>query len=249
MAFQWCDDAKRVASLFGGGNFVDTDGKTAVIPAVWSEAFNWYYDAMWKYHYVPNGTAKASTLLGSSNAQSSGNVAMNAAWGWSIGSIWDSKTSKAAMKSWDVAVVPSWKGNTTSPMDADTFVISKASKNPDAAFKAMVAIMADASLMQVYGGMPGKTALQAKYLQDFDATLAPVFPGIKVTWSVLTTEMVAHPAMPSHEANMPAFTQSNNDANAFKTLLESKAGLDVNAELTKLQATLQKDFDGAQPII
>jgi multiple sugar transport system substrate-binding protein len=247
MDFQWCD-ARRIVSLFGGGSFVAADGITAQIPAVWAEAFNWYYTAIWTKHIVPTGAASSSTLLAAGNSQSSGNVAMNAAWGWSIGSIWDTKTNTAKMKSWDMGVVPQWKGNTTSPLDADTFTITKASKNPDAAFKAMVAIMADATLMKDYGGMPAKASAATAWFASMDATLAPIFPGIKVTWSVLT-EMMAHPASPSHEANMPAFTQSGNDIQALLTKLQSKEGLDVNAELTKLQTTLQADFKAAQPIL
>lgn len=246
MDFQWCD-GRRIASLFGGGNFVDTDNTTAIIPAVWADAFNWYYDAMWKGHYVPTGAAEASTLLAAGNSQSSGNVAMNAAWGWSIGSIWDSKTNTAKMKSWDMGVIPSWKGTTTSPLDTDTFTISKASKNADAAFKAMIAIEADKTLMADYGGEPAKTADQAAYFTAFDATLAPIFPNNKVTWSVLG-EMAKYPATPSHEANMPAFAQANTDYGAFLTKLQSKSGLDVAAELVTLKATLQKDFNDSKPL-
>jgi multiple sugar transport system substrate-binding protein len=247
MDFQGCD-ARRIASLFGGGSFVAEDGKTAQIPAVWSEAFNWYYQAVWSKHIVPSGVAESSNLLAQGNSQASGNVAMNAGWAWSIGSIWDSKTNTAKMKSWDIGVVPSWKGTTTSPMDADTFTIPKFSKNPDAAFKAMVAIMADTTLMNVYGGMPARSSAATTWFSSMDATLAPIFPGIKVTWTVLT-EMMVHPAVPSHEANMPAYAQATSDYGAFLTKLQNKEGLDVSAELTKLRAILQADFDAAQPIL
>jgi hypothetical protein len=108
--------------------------------------------------------------------------------------------------------------------------------------------MADPTLMSNYGGEPAKTAAQAAYFAAFDATLAPIFPGLKVTWSVLG-EMVKYPAVPSHEANMPAFTQASLDYTAFLTKLQSTAGLDVNAELTKLQTTLQADFKAAQRIL
>jgi multiple sugar transport system substrate-binding protein len=246
MDFQWAD-GRRIASCFGGGSFVATDGKTAQIPTVWADAFNWYYNAIWTDHIVPTGAAESSTLLAAGNSQSSGNVAMNAAWGWSISSIWDSKTNTAKMKSWDMGVMPSWKGTTTSPLDSDTFTITKASKNPDAAFKAMVAIMADPNLMSVYGGEPARTADQAAYFTKFDATLAPIFSGIKVTWSVLG-EMVKYPAVPSHEANMPDFTGASNDYTAFLTKLQSKSGLNVGDELAKLKTTLQTDFDSVQSL-
>jgi multiple sugar transport system substrate-binding protein len=246
MDFQWCD-ARRIASLFGGGSFVAEDGKTAQIPAVWSEAFNWYYQAVWSKHIVPSGVAESSNLLAEGNSQASGNVAMNAGWAWSIGMIWDSKTNTAKMKSWDIGVVPSWQGSTSSPLDADTFTITKASKNPDAAFKAMVAIMADTTLMNVYGGIPAKASAATAWTASMDATLAPIFPGIKVTWSVLD-EMMKYPTVPSHEANMPAFTRSGDDIDVFLKKLQNKEGLDVSAELTKLRQTLQADFDSASSL-
>jgi multiple sugar transport system substrate-binding protein len=240
-------DARRIASCFGAGSFVASDGKTAQIPTAWSDAFTWYNNAVWTDHIVPTAAVESSALLGQGNSQASGKVAMTASWGWSIGSLWDTATNSAKMKGWDMAVMPSWKGTTTSPLDADTFTISKASKNPDAAFKAMVAIMADPNLMSVYGGEPARTADQAAYFTKFDATLAPIFPTNKVTWSVLG-EMVKYPAVPSQEANMPDFNGATNDYGAFMAKLQSKSGLNVATELAKLKTTLQADFDSAQPL-
>jgi len=245
--FQW-NDLRRMASCFGSGSFVDPDGKKAQIPAVWADAVKWYYTGIWgKNPFIPNGLAASSALLAQGNSQSSGAVAMNVAWATSIPSIAsDAKSSK--VKNWDIGVMPSWKGTTTSPMYADTFTITKASKNPDAAFKAMVAIMADQTLLRNYGGEPGKTADQPAYFASFDETLAPIYPGIKVTWSVLG-EMQRYPAVPSFEANMPALTQANSDYSALLARLQNTPGLDVIAELTKLQARLQQDFDSAQPLL
>jgi multiple sugar transport system substrate-binding protein len=247
MDFQWTGDMRRFASCFGPGNFVAADGKTAQIPPVWAEALNWYYKAVWTDHIIPTGAVEASTLLGTGNSQSSGNIAMNAAWGWSISSI-ASDAATAKVKLWDMAVMPSYKGVTTSPMDADTFTITKSTKNPAAAFKAMTAILADKTLASVYGGEPADKTVQAAYFADFDTTLGKIFPGIKVTWSVLG-EMAKVPAIPSHEANMPAVTKSNNDANALWTKMQSGAGLDLTKELETLQKTLQTDFDNAKSIL
>jgi multiple sugar transport system substrate-binding protein len=111
----------------------------------------------------------------------------------------------------------------------------------------MVAIMADPNLMSVYGGEPARTADQDAYFTKFDATLAPIFPTNKVTWSVLG-EMVKYPAVPSQEANMPDFNGATNDYGAFMAKLQSKSGLNVATELAKLKTTLQADFDSAQPL-
>ncbi len=246
MDFQGAD-MRRVASLFGGGTFLASDGKTAQIPATWADGMNWFYSAMWTGHYVPSATAESSDVLAEGNSMSSGNLAMNAAWSSGIGSIAASAAS-SKVKSWDIGVIPSWKGNTTSPLDADTFSITKASKNPDAAFKVMLAITADATLLKSYGREPAKTADQAAYFTALDASLASIFPGNHVDWSVLT-EMAKVPAIPSDEAALPADVQATSDYTAFFTKLQTTAGVDVNGELTKLQATLQADFDGAQPLV
>jgi len=244
MDFQWAD-ARRIVSCFGGGSFVASDGKTAQIPPVWADAFNWYYTAIWGGHYVPNGAAEASALLDNGYSIGSGRVAMSAGWAWGISSI-ASSASTTQVKSWDIAVMPSWDGTTTSPVDIDTFTITKASRNPDAAFKAMMAIMADPTLMRNYGGEPAKTADQAAYFAAYDSALAPIFPGNHVTWSVLG-EMAKVPAVPNSESDMPAFTQAGTDIATFLNKLQNTSGLNVNTELAKLQQTLQKDFDAASP--
>jgi multiple sugar transport system substrate-binding protein len=244
--FQW-NDLRRMGSCFGSGSFVGAGGK-AQVPAAWADAATWYYTGIWgKTPFIPSGLAESSALLGQGNAQSSGNVAMNVAWASSIPSI-ASDTKSSKVKAWDIGVMPSWKGNTTSPMYADTFTITKASKDPDAAFKAMVAIMADQSLLKSYGGEPAKTVDQQAYFDSFDSTLASIYPGIKVSWSVLG-EMQKHPAVPSFETDMPNFAQAQADYMALLARLRSTPGLDVIAELTKLQAKVQQDFDAVQPLL
>jgi len=242
MDFQWAE-ARRIVSLFGAGSVVAQDGKTAQIPSFWTDAFDWYYTAIWTKHIVPNAPAEASTLLGQGNTQSSGNIAMNASWEWSFNSIaTDAASSK--VKNWDIAVMPSWNGSTTAAMDTDSFSIPKASKHQDAAFKAMLAIMADKTLRQNLGGEPANKADQAAFYASTDAALAPIFPNSHITWSVMT-EMEDHAVVPSHEADMPNSVQSWSDIDAFGTKLQGTSGVDVAAELAKLRTTLQTDFNAA----
>jgi hypothetical protein len=147
-----------------------------------------------------------------------------------------------------MGVWPSFNGTVSAPMDIDTFVIAAASKNPDAAFKAMLAIEADGSLMKMYGGEPALTSAQAAYFTAFDATLAPIFPNNKVTWSVLGEDEAVAPAI-SHEADMPNFNTSWNDANAALTKLQNTDGLKVSDVMAALTTKLQADFDAAQPLL
>jgi len=241
--FQWWD-GRRMASAFGGAAFVKDDGVTAQIPAVWAAAWKWYYDAMWVSHFAPTGKYISSTQLNQGTTVSSGKIAMDGANGWSINSY--GSAGKATFQKWDMGVLPSYNGVTSGPLDADTFTIAKASRNQDAAFKALVAISADKKLMQTYGGMPASTALQADYFKAFDTTLKAVFPDNQVTWAVLS-EMLKYPAVPSHEANMPNFLKVTSDYSAFYTKLQNTAGLDVDAELATLLTTIQADFDAVKP--
>lgn len=245
--FQWTGDFKRIASSFGSGNLVASDGKTAQMPAAWESGMEWYYNAIHVAHIVPDGTAENSALLASGNSQASGNIAMNAAYGWSISSLaTDAATAK--VKTWDMGVWPSWNGTVSAPMDIDTFLLSAATKTPDNAFKAMLAIEADPTLMKTYGGEPADTSAQAAYFTSFDSTLAPIFPGNKVTWSVLAQDEAEAPAI-SHEADMPNFNTSWNDANATLTKLQNTDGLVVSDVLAALVKQEQADFDAAQPLL
>jgi multiple sugar transport system substrate-binding protein len=242
MDFQWLD-ARRIASLFGAGSVVAADGKTAQIPSFWPDTFSWYYKAIWTSHIVPNGTAESSPLLAQGNTQSSGHVAMNASWEWSLNLIAaDAATSK--VKNWDIAVMPSWNGSTTAAMDTDTFAIPKASKNHDAAFKAMLSIMADKNLRQVFAGEPANKADQAAFYTGLDVCLSSIYPNNQVTWSVLS-EMENYAVVPSHESDMPNATQAWNDIDAFGTKLQNTPGLVVADQLAALKAKLQTDFDAA----
>jgi spermidine/putrescine-binding protein len=141
-----------------------------------------------------------------------------------------------------MGVLPSNNGVTTTPVDADTFVINKYSKNPDAAYKAMLAIMADPTLMAVYGGTPLEPSLQAAFFKTSQAGVEVQFPNNPVTWSVLT-EMVKYAASPTHQDPMPAYVKGTTDDQAFYTTLQSKSGLNLDAEIAKFKATLQADFN------
>jgi multiple sugar transport system substrate-binding protein len=244
--FQWAD-GRRMASCISSGSFVGADGK-ATIPDGWKYAWNWYYDAMWVKHFAPTGKYINSALLNNGTTVSSGHIAMDASWGWAInsyGTLNANGATTAKFAKWDIAVMPSYSGKTSSPMDADMFVILESAPHPDEAFEAMLAIMADPALQEWYGGMPADPAPQQAWFDSFDEALAKVFPGNQVTWSVMQ-EMTKYPAIPSHEADMPNFLKVIGLYGAFYTKLQSgPAGLNVDAELTKLQSDIQAAFDEA----
>ena len=70
---QWTDP-RGWGSQFGAGHVAD-DAGNAQIPDHWVDAWQWYYDGMWKDHFIPTGTENRSDTLGPDNAFQSGNVA------------------------------------------------------------------------------------------------------------------------------------------------------------------------------
>jgi hypothetical protein len=242
---QWISDLRRFATPFGAGSYVASDGKTAQIPPVWEQAWKWYYDAMWTYHFAPTGAERTAADMGDGTTAATGRVAMELSWQWAIssfGASTESGTPASKYAHWDMGVLPSNGGVTTDPVDTDSFVINKYSKNPDAAYKAMLAMMADPALMATYGEMPVGQSMQAAYFKTAQAGVDGQFAKNPITWSVLT-EMAKYAASPTHQDPMPNYTRALNDDKAFYLKLQGRGGLNLDAEIAKLKAKLQADFN------
>ena len=233
---QWTD-ARGVATFFAPGSFVAADG-SAQVPQEWVDAWKWVYDGMWTSHFYPNNAGGNSDYMGQGNWFQTGNIAMDLVHQWYAG------CCMAEFKAdWDTAVVPSYKGKTTAKMHADSFAISKTSKNPDAAFEVMKYLLDNASdeLLQVYGAMPARLSKQDAYFEKFGADK---FPGKTINWQVVK-DSSKFADNPNHESWMPSFQETNNKYNEFWTKLGNTAGLDVDAEVANLKSELQKIFDAA----
>ena len=245
---QWINDLRRFATPFGAGNYVAADGKTAQIPDTFAQAWKWYYDAMWTSKFAPNNAERSAADMANGTTVGTGRVAMELVWTWSIssyGSVDAAGKSTSKFKNWDMAVLPSNNGVTTSPIDVDTFTIMKASKVPDAAYKAMLAMEADPGLGVAYGAMPAIPDQQAAYFKSAQAGVTAQFPAdTAVTWTVLN-EMLKVAASPTHQDPFPNYVKGTTDDQAFYTKLQSTGGLNMDTEIAAFKATLQKDFDSA----
>ena len=249
---QWVSNLRGFATAFGAGSYVAADGKTAQVPAVWGQAAKWYYDAMWGPHFAPTEAERSAPAMSNGTTVGTGRVAMDLAWTWTISSFGPhdasgnpTSTPPTPFKHWDMGVLPSNDGVTTAPIDVDTFVINKDTKNPDAAYKAMLAIMADPAMMASYGGMPVDPSYQAAYFKAQQDGVDAQFADNPITWSVLT-EMARY-ASPEiqFDPDETAYVKATNDDQAFYTLLQTKGNLNLDTEIARFKATLQADFDAA----
>lgn len=228
---QW-QDIRADWSHLQAGTFVDADGK-AYVPDQWRTAAKWYYDGMFKDYFIPNDNYVNSDLLAQGNTFGSGNVAMNPI------NLWFTCCTEDVV--WDVAAIPSFNGNLTSKLNADTFGILKAAKNPQASWEVYSLFMDEfaGDLAAVYGAFPARQSLQA----DAVAGLQERFPGVDFQVFV---DGLAYPDDPSSESALPNFLKASDTYNTFGAKYQSTPGLDIDAELDNLVVELQKVYDEVQ---
>jgi len=58
--------------------------------------------------------------------------------------------------------------------------------------------------------------------------------------------MLAYPDIPNHQSNVPDYPAVRSAMQKFGNTYRTTQGLDIDAELAKLQTTLQGIFDAAQ---
>jgi len=226
-------DVRDTGAWFGADSLVEKDGKTARVPPQWAEAWKWYYDGIWKSHFIPNNAVSQSPEFGSGNEFGSGKVAMSLSFLW-YNCCFDNTGDK-----WDMAAVPAYKGKTTALLNADTFRVFKSTKHPDEAFEVLTYLLGEASpeLLKTYGGMPARKADQDKFFESLNEK----FPQ-KPDWQV-ARDGLQHVDIPSFEAFVPNYNKAIDRASTFRNQMATAPDLDMDKEIAKFKADLQAIFD------
>lgn len=232
---QWTDP-RGWGTQRSAGHVVADDG-SALIPENWVEAWQWYYDGMFKDHFIPTGTENRSDLLGPDNAFQSGRVAMDFVHLWYTCCVWPAD-GEPNTPNWDIAVAPSNDGETTAKLHADTFGVMQATAHPDEAFEVMSYLLNNDKLIARYGALPAVKSKQGAFFEALDERFAPN----TIDWQV-ALDMLAYPDVPSHEADMPNFLKTDAAIKAFQEKLITTEGLDIAAEAEILRETLQSLYD------
>jgi len=230
---QWTD-ARGLGAFFDGGLPYDPATKKAQIPPAWDQAWRWYYDGIWKYHFMPNADYQNSDQFNKGNLFASGNVAMSWTHTWYTCCFDNSKTE------WDMAVVPTINGKITAKLHGDTFAILDESKNKEVAFKVLTAMATSNELAVIYGGMPAVVADRPAF---FAAKSKAAEPNV-IDWTVAEA-MLAYPDLPNHESWLPNLAQANSLFGAFRTLMDQTPNLNLDDAIAKLLADLQAAYDAA----
>jgi multiple sugar transport system substrate-binding protein len=241
---QYADNSPLAeTSLFGASSFVAADGTTAQIPEQVSTGEKWFNDGVWKDHFIPNANQINSDLLDKGNEFESGNLAMNESHSWFTCCIYPAAPAAPKVKNFGFAIAPAYKGTITAKLHADTFSLLKSTKVPDAAFKAMTALVGSSELLTLYGAFPADPSKQEAF---FTATNEN-FPGVTLDWSV-PQAMLSYPDIPNHQSFVPNYAKAKAAWQAFQNKYRTtEGGVDIDAELATLKTTLQGIFDEVAP--
>ncbi len=241
------DDLRTMgAAYFAAGRFLAPDGKTAQIPDAWKAAWTWVYDGIWKDHFIENAAVfNSDAFNGGGYTFNSGKVAMQTNFLWNVCCITN------AGGNWNLAALPSYQGQVTAALNADTFRITKNSKHPDEAFTVLRELVLGGSrtaLLNSISGFPALTADQGGYFsqlqqQKDDKGKAIYPPG--VNWQVAADGIKYADIDPNSESAMPAYNQSLDTLGKYLTRWTSTGGLDMTAEFEHLRTDLQAVWDAA----
>jgi multiple sugar transport system substrate-binding protein len=237
------DDLRGLGAYWGAGNLAGgSDGKTVTIPEDWKTAWKFFYDGMWKDHFIMTGPVyETDEFNGGGYAFFSGRVAM------SENFLWTTYGVAGAGTDWNLAAIPANGSKTTSPLNADTFAILKGTKNPEAAFAGLTYLIDDSSvdLQGVYGGMPAITANQDAFFDKLDQSKDDAgnikFPQ-GVDWQV-AKDSVAFADNPNFEAPMPKYNQTLTILGTYLSKWTTTPGLNMDSEIEALRAEIQAEWD------
>jgi multiple sugar transport system substrate-binding protein len=234
-------DARGIGTFFSPGSLVSEDG-TAQVSDAWREAWEWTYAGWWEDWFIPNGPyGGAEFLQGPGGPFSSGNLGMVHLHLWYVAT-W---ALGEADFGFDLAATPSYDGQVTSKMHADTFGILKGTDHPEEAFEVLTYLLSPEvapDLLNIYGGMPARLTLQEEWLNNYFETN---FPDQDIDKQVVIDSM-AYADNPNHESWMPSFLETTDRYNEFWNRLANEPGLDFEEELDLLLADLQAIFDAAE---
>lgn len=233
----WADDIRSgVTSPFGAGTFFDAETGNAVMPENWRAGIEWLYRAWHEDYFVPNYEYNQSDMLLNGNVFNSGNVAMGYTHLWYTCCV-------AEVPNWDIAVVPSYEGEYTSKLHADTFRVLEYTENPVEAFQVLdylVAGEAMPTLLQVYGATPSDEVFLEPFFEELDEQFTQ-----GVNWDV-AVESLGYPDEPNHESWLPNYSEAVVAIQNWSLNVQATPGLDIEAEMDALIEDLQAIFDAAE---
>lgn len=220
------------------GTGVTADGKKSLLMTQqYIDAMTFLKDAVWTAHVYPDSASAGTVEAGAGNPLDSGKIGMWEVNSW-MGYSYDSWTAKFA---WDAGAVPQGpNGKVISMVDADTAVMSGASKHPKEAWEVMKWLFEPdqyKTLIANYSCLPADKAIMSTWKPEQEAKWKGV--NFQIFFDALDYIEKA----PNHEAWKPNYSQVNTEmSNAMAQIMTGKS-LDVQAVMKDADAKVQKILD------
>lgn len=163
--------------------------------------------------------------------------------------LWSTYCMSSAGDNWNVAAIPAYNGTQTAAFNADTFRIWKDTQNPDAAFTVLQYLLGPAAqdLTTVYGAMPAKEDLRQAFFNQLEDSFGTLQN--PTDWQVFL-DGIDHADVPNFESPLPfnksgenTYNESLSAINTYATRWDTTQGLDMDAQITQMQADLQAIWD------
>lgn len=224
--------APEWGTWFKAGSFYNGETKEIAVPDGWAEAWQWQHDSVFKYHFQPSFDTTAATEWGEQNAFPTGKIAMAMSYTWYTCCLGD-----VIGTDWNIAPAPSYQGQASPDLNADTFRISAGSKHPAEAFQFLTYLVGEAApkLLVIYGGMPARPDQQDAFFAELDKQFTQ-----GVNWDIAkkSLELAAHPSAESYFPNYLKYRSYVYED--FSVKLMKDPTLDVSSYITStMLPTLQ----------
>jgi multiple sugar transport system substrate-binding protein len=221
--WQWVSGAGWV-NMFGANEPLDGD-HNAYIPDSWREAYGWYYSGMWEKHFIPQGAYGDRPLF------EDGKVAMMQQ------ELWYLPTLKDVPFNWNIAAIPSYKGESTVRWSAEGFLVMAASDYPQGASEMAYMLATAPELAVAWGSVPAFASLHEGFFEQ----ASEEYPGIDVE---AIRGGLDHLSVPGHYSGLPNREALGRLEN-FRDMLATVPDLDLDVEIHQLEGDLQMIFDEA----
>jgi multiple sugar transport system substrate-binding protein len=210
-------NGRGLVNIFGADPIVDQQGN-AVLPETWREGYRWYYSGIWEKHFIPTGNYNSRAPF------SSGNIGMI------INNMWYLVNLKDASFQWDLAAIPTFNDQTTVDWLGGVMLVSNSTPYQFEAVQAAYTLANNVDLLKIGGYIPAMEKLQ----DDVLTALKNEYPGVDFQPAL---DGLNHLSQPSTVSPIPTFIEAKFEE--FRDRISTVSGLDLEAELDKLDATIK----------
>jgi multiple sugar transport system substrate-binding protein len=235
----FCGPFRTVPAKFGSSALgMDAAMKEAQMnTGGYLEGMQYIADTIWNTHVQPNQEQLDSSFGGADNPFEGGHTAMWECFSWMAYAF---DTFQEAFN-WNVAPVPAGpQGDVVSPTNADTFGISKHSKNPEQAWEVAKWLMAPEQLGRlcgIFGCLPARKSLADGWMSDMKAK----YP--QVDFQQFIDAIAYMDSSPNNETWVPNYSKVWDATENALSTVRSGADKDVQHVMDGLDTEVQGYLD------